>query len=167
VSLDASAELARQCAAAMYAEDRASRHLGIEVSDVAPGRATARMVVTDAMVNGHGICYGGYLFLLADSAFAFACNTYGAVTVAAAAEIVFVAPGRLGDELTAEARERVRYGRSGLYDVTVRSAVGSVLAEFRGTSRALRARLLPSNAAETMAGTVTAAVAPEEGPGDA
>ncbi len=169
--VDAAAELARQCAAAMYAQDRASRHLGIEVSDVAPGRATARMVVTEAMVNGHGICHGGYLFLLADSAFAFACNPYGAVTVAAAAEIVFVAPGQLGDELTAEARERVRYGRSGLYDVTVRSAVGSVLAEFRGTSRALRARLLPSNAAGTMAGpttgTTTAAVAPEEGPDDA
>lgn len=119
----------------MYAADRASQRLGITVYDVAAGRAAARMRVSDDMVNGHGTCHGGYLFLLADTAFAFACNTYGSATVAAAADIVFVAPARAGDQLAAEARERARFGRSGVYDVTVRRGDGVVLAEFRGLSR--------------------------------
>jgi acyl-CoA thioesterase len=131
-------EVARRCADAMYAADRSTRHLGIEITDVAPGRARARMVVADTMVNGHGIAHGGYVFLLADTAFAFACNTYGPVTVAAAADVVFVAPARAGDELVAEAAERVRFGRAGVYDVTVRGAGGAVVAEFRGNSRELR-----------------------------
>jgi acyl-CoA thioesterase len=130
-------EVARRCAETMYAADRSSRHLGIEITDVAPGRARARMVVADTMVNGHGIAHGGYVFLLADTAFAFACNTYDVVTVAAAADVVFVAPARAGDELVADATERVRFGRSGVYDVTVRRAGGDVVAEFRGNSRAL------------------------------
>ena len=92
------------------------------------------------MVNGHGIAHGGYIFLLADTAFAFACNTYEIATVAAAADVVFVAPAREGDRLVAEAVERVRFGRSGVYDVTVRRADGEVVAEFRGNSRALPAR---------------------------
>ncbi|MCW2904861.1 MAG: phenylacetic acid degradation protein PaaD [Streptosporangiaceae bacterium] len=101
------------------------------------------MRVTPAMVNGHDIVHGGYVFLLADNAFAFACNTYDQVTVAAAAEVVFVAPGRLGDELTADAVERTRYGRSGIYDVTVRrGGDDAVIAEFRGHSRGLAERLL-------------------------
>jgi acyl-CoA thioesterase len=129
--------LARRSADAMYAADRASQHLGIEVRDVAPGRASATMTVTDTMINGHGVCHGGYVFLLADTAFAFACNTYGPTTVAAACDVVFVAPARAGDELVAVAAERVRYGRSGVYDVTVRRQDGKVLAEFRGSSRAL------------------------------
>jgi len=131
------AELARACADRMYADDAASRALGMVVDDVAPGRATVRMTVTDAMTNGHGTCHGGYVFLLADSAFAFACNTYDVVTVAAAADVVFVAPARVGDELVAEAAERVRFGRSGVYDITVRRAGGDVVAEFRGHSRSL------------------------------
>jgi len=131
------AELARACADRMYADDAASRALGMAVDDVAPGRATVRMTVTDAMTNGHGTCHGGYVFLLADSAFAFACNTYDVVTVAAAADVVFVAPARVGDELVAEAAERVRFGRSGVYDITVRRAGGDVVAEFRGHSRSL------------------------------
>ncbi len=131
--------MARRCAEKMYAADRASRHLGIEIDDVAPGRARARMTVGGSMVNGHGIVHGGYVFLLADTAFAFACNTYDAATVAAAAEIVFVAPAKEGDELEAEAVERLRYGRSGVYDVTVRKRSGGVVAEFRGNSRTLRA----------------------------
>ncbi len=136
-------EVARRCAAAMYERDRASQHLGIEVTDVRPGRARARMRVTAEMVNGHDIAHGGYVFLLADDAFAFACNTYGQVTVAAAAEVVFVTPARLGDELVAEAVERTRYGRSGIYDVTVRRAGDdSVIAEFRGHSRSQNERLL-------------------------
>jgi acyl-CoA thioesterase len=131
-------EVARRCAEAMYAADRSSRHLGIEITDVAAGRARAQMVVADTMVNGHGIAHGGYLFLLADTAFAFACNTYDVATVAAAADVVFVAPAMAGDELVAEAVERVRFGRSGVYDVTVRRADGEVVAEFRGNSRSLR-----------------------------
>ncbi|MCU1592189.1 MAG: phenylacetic acid degradation protein PaaD [Frankiales bacterium] len=129
---------AEQQAAAMYADDRASQTLGITITDVAPGRATASMQVSDAMVNGHGICHGGYVFLLADTAFAFACNTHGRAVVAAGADVSFLAPVRAGDELVAEATERALRGRSGLYDVTVRSG-GAVVAEFRGRSRALPA----------------------------
>jgi acyl-CoA thioesterase len=129
---------AEHAAAAMYAADDASRALGIVIDAVAPGSARARMRVTSAMVNGHAIAHGGYIFLLADTAFAFACNTYGSA-VAGAAEIVFVAPAREGDELVADAVERVTYGRSGVYDVTVRTAEGRVVAEFRGQSRTLRA----------------------------
>ena len=135
--------LAERVAAAMFARDRASQHLGIAVTDVAPGRATASMTVTDTMVNGHDIAHGGYVFLLADTAFAFACNTYGVATVAAGADVSFVAPARRGDELVAEATERGRYGRSGVYDVTVRrSSDGAVVAEFRGRSRSLGHSLL-------------------------
>lgn len=142
--------VAQRYAAAMYAADRASRELGIEIRDVSVGRATAVMRVSETMVNGHDMCHGGYVFLLADTAFAFACNTYGPVTVAAACDVVFVAPARVGDELVATAAERHRYGRSGVYDVTVRRGElrageldESVVAEFRGHSRATRTALLP------------------------
>ena len=127
---------AEQQAAAMYAADVASQSLGIRITGVAPGRATAAMQVTENMVNGHGICHGGYVFLLADTAFAFACNTHGPAVVAAGADVSFLAPVRAGDELTAESVERVVRGRSGVYDVTVRSG-DVVVAEFRGRSRAL------------------------------
>jgi acyl-CoA thioesterase len=130
--------VAERAAAAMYEADLASRHLGIRVAQVAPGRATARMRVTDTMINGHDICHGGYVFLLADTAFAFACNTYGPVTVAAACEVVFLGPAHLDDQLIAEATERRRYGRSGIYDVTVHLPDTTVIAEFRGHSRTLR-----------------------------
>jgi len=130
--------LAERSAAAMYDADRASQHLDIRIEQVAPGRATARMQVRDTMINGHDICHGGYVFLLADTAFAFACNTYGPVTVAAACDVVFLGPARLGDELIAEATERHRFGRSGIYDVTVRRPDATVIAEFRGHSRTLR-----------------------------
>jgi acyl-CoA thioesterase len=130
--------LAERAAAAMYDADLASRHLGIQVDQVAPGQATARMQVRDTMLNGHAICHGGYVFLLADTAFAFACNTYGPTTVAAACDVVFLGPAHLGDELIAEATERHRFGRSGIYDVTVRLPDTTVIAEFRGHSRTLR-----------------------------
>jgi acyl-CoA thioesterase len=136
------AELARAGAERMYAADRASRALGIAVEDVFPGRATARMRVSADMVNGHAIAHGGYVFLLADTAFAFACNTYGMVTVAAAAEIAFLAPAREGDELVATAAERSMQGRRGVYDVTVRTAAGAPVAEFRGHSHRLDERLV-------------------------
>ena len=123
-------------AAAMLAADLASRALGMEAVELGPGRATIRMPVTKAMVNGHGIAHGGYVFLLADTAFACACNSYGPVTVAAGADITFIAAVRAGDVLEAEAVERTRYGRSGIYDVTVRRG-DEVVAEFRGRSRTL------------------------------
>ncbi len=123
---------------AMMAADNASRALGIELAEFGPGRAVTRMTVRDDMVNGHAIAHGGLIFALADTAFACACNSYGPVTVAAAAEIVFVAPARLGDELVAEAVVRTRFGRSGVYDVTVRRVSDDqVIAEFRGRSQQL------------------------------
>lgn len=119
---------------AMMAADAASRTLGIEVVEHGAGRAVARMRVREDMVNGHAIAHGGMVFSLADTAFACACNSHGPVTVAAAAEITFVAPARLGDELVAEATERVVFGRAGVYDVTVRRG-DEVIAEFRGRSQ--------------------------------
>ncbi|MFJ6725044.1 hydroxyphenylacetyl-CoA thioesterase PaaI [Streptomyces sp. NPDC091281] len=123
----------------MFAADEASRGLGIDLLEHTPGTAVVRMKVTASMVNGHGIAHGGYVFLLADTAFACACNGEGPVTVAAGADIDFVAPAREGDVLTATAVERVRYGRSGVYDVTVLRD-GSVIAEFRGRSRRVGGR---------------------------
>ena len=137
------AALAERGAAAMWSADQASQALGIAISHVAPGRAVARLTVTATMLNGHAIAHGGYVFLLADTAFAFACNTYGYVTVAQAAEVTFVAPVREGDELEAVATERHRTGRNGIYDVTVRRrGSGEVVAEFRGHSRQLSTRLV-------------------------
>ncbi|MBV8195866.1 MAG: hydroxyphenylacetyl-CoA thioesterase PaaI [Candidatus Dormibacteraeota bacterium] len=123
----------------MFADDQASQGLGIVIEAVSPGRASARMRVTPAMVNGHAIAHGGYIFLLADTAFAFACNTLDPA-VAGAAEIVFVEPARVGDELIADAVERTTFGRNGVYDVTVRRADGTVIAEFRGHSRRVQSR---------------------------
>ena len=129
-------------AAVMFAADRASLGLGMELAQAGQGTATVRMTVTPAMINGHGLAHGGYLFLLADTAFAYACNTYGPVTVASAADIVFTAPAGAGDELVAEAQERSRFGRSGVYDATVRRSEDSrVIAEFRGVSRTTPATL--------------------------
>ena len=120
----------------MMANDEASRALGIELIDQGEGRAVTRMTVRGDMVNGHAMSHGGLVFALADTAFACACNSFGPVTVAASAEIVFVAPARAGDVLVAEAVLRTRFGRSGLYDVTVRRG-GEVVAEFRGRSHQL------------------------------
>jgi len=131
--------IAQRSAEAMYAADDASQRLGIAITDVAPGRATARMRIGADMVNGHGIAHGGYVFLLADTAFAFACNTYGDRVVARGASIVFIAAVHEMDELVATGIERVRYGRNGVYDVTVcRADTGDVVAEFRGESHVLR-----------------------------
>jgi phenylacetic acid degradation protein PaaD len=120
----------------MMADDAASRSLGIEVREVTIGAATATMTVRADMVNGHGITHGGFVFAVADTAFACACNSHGPLTVAAAVNITFVAPSHLGDVLEARAAERTRFGRSGIYDVTVRRG-GDVIAEFRGTSRTI------------------------------
>ncbi len=121
---------------AMMKKDEASRGLGIELVDQGEGRAVTRMTIRADMVNGHAIAHGGLIFMLADTAFACACNSHGPVTVAASADIVFVAPAREGDVLVAEAIERTRFGRSGLYDVTVRRGA-DVIAEFRGRSHQL------------------------------
>jgi acyl-CoA thioesterase len=130
----------------MREADAASHALGIELQEIGAGYASARMTVSAAMLNGHHVCHGGYVFALADTAFAFACNTYGEVTVAAACDIVFVAPAHVGDELLAEAHERTRFGRNGVYDVTVRRGDGSVVAEFRGRSRETGRSLLEAQA---------------------
>ena len=121
----------------MMAADRASAALGIEVVDSGPGWARARMTVRPDMVNGHDLAHGGLIFTLADTAFACACNSWGPVTVAAGAEITFLAPARLGDELEAHAALRTRRGRIGIYDATVRRG-DEVVAEFRGRSSEVR-----------------------------
>ncbi|MFB9802462.1 hydroxyphenylacetyl-CoA thioesterase PaaI [Streptomonospora salina] len=126
----------------MLDADTASASLGIDVTAAKEGRSAARMRVTEAMVNGHGIVHGGFLFILADTAFAAACNSHGPVTVAAGAEITFVATARVGDELAATAEQRTRYGRNGIYDVTVHRLTPhgrEVVAEFRGRSRTVAA----------------------------
>ena len=135
-------EVARRSAEAMWADDAASRKLGMELVSVSQGRAEVTMAVRDDMVNGHALCHGGLIATLADSTFAVACNTYGEVTVASGFEIDFLEPGRLGDVLVATAVERVRRKRSGIYDVTVRSGE-TVIAEFRGRSRSLGRPITP------------------------
>jgi acyl-CoA thioesterase len=127
--------LAKRCAEAMLANDHATRGLGMELLEVGPGRATIAMTVRESMANGQGICHGGFIFALADSAFAFACNAYGPITVAQYCTVAFLRPGKVGDRLTAEAIERTRAGRSGIYDVSVKRADGTLITEFRGHSR--------------------------------
>jgi acyl-CoA thioesterase len=126
----------------MMARDAASRGLGIELVEQGEGHAVTRMTIRADMVNGHAIAHGGLIFTLADTAFACACNSYGPVTVAAGADIVFVAPAREGDVLLAEAVVRTRFGRSGVYDVTVRRGA-DVIAEFRGRSHQLASAAAP------------------------
>jgi acyl-CoA thioesterase len=123
----------------MMAADAASSMLGMKLLGYGEGWARVRMTIRDDMVNGHGVCHGGMIFSLADSAFACACNSWGPVTVAAGADIVFIAPGRRGDVLTADARMRARYGRGGVYDVTV-SRGDQPIAEFRGRSHEMGER---------------------------
>ena len=135
---------ARAQADAMWEGDAASRSLGIEVVEVAPGRAVVTMTVGPSMVNGHGICHGGFIFALADSAFAYACNSRGERAVASGGSIAYLRPGRVGERLVAVAHERARAGRSGLYDVRVSAPDGGVVAEFRGQSRVIGSFFPPS-----------------------
>jgi acyl-CoA thioesterase len=137
--------LAEACAKAMWTEDRASQGLGMEIQLIAPGEAVMSMVVRPDMTNGHGICHGGFIFTLADSAFAFACNTYDQSTVAQQCAVTFIEPVRQGEVLTAHAVERTRAGRGGIYDVTVRDSRNNVVAEFRGHSRTIAGNLLGKN----------------------
>ena len=133
--------LAEACARAMWVEDQASQGLGMRIERVAPGEAVLSMAVTERMVNGHKICHGGFIFTLADSAFAFACNSYDQRTAAQHCAVTFLAPARLGDVLTAHAVEVARTGRSGIYDITV-TGEGGVVAEFRGHSRTIKGSIL-------------------------
>lgn len=125
-------------AAAMYANDRASQHLGITLDDHGPGWAQCSMTITDIMANGHEITHGGYIFLFADTTFAMACNYPGSVTVASGGDITFLKPTRVGDELVAHGREIVKQGRSGIYDVEVKRG-DEIVAVYRGRSRTLPA----------------------------
>ena len=131
-------DLAKACAAAMWSTDQASQGLGFEIEEVRQGYARLSMTVRCDMLNGQKIAHGGFMFTLADSAFAFACNTYNQFAVAQHCAVTFLAPGFEGDILTAEAVERHRAGRSGIYDVTVTNQKGEVIAEFRGNSRTVK-----------------------------
>jgi len=137
--------LAQRCADAMFARDSASQGLGMRIVSVAPGFALMTMTVRADMLNGHATCHGGFIATLADSAFAFACNTYDVATVASGFSIDLVAPARLGDLLTADAVEFHRAGRTGVYDITVTNQRGERIAVFRGRSYTLKGRpVLPA-----------------------
>ena len=138
-----SGSLAQRTADAMYERDRASQGLGMAIEEVRPGYARLRMSVRPDMLNGHDICHGGFVFALADSAFAFACNSHNRATVAAGAAIEFLAPVRLGEVLVAEAEEQALGGRLGVYDVVVRRADGERVALFRGRSCAVKGTVIP------------------------
>lgn len=131
-------EIARRSAEAMWAKDDASKWLGMTLDNVGPGTATTSVTVEKHHTNGHDICHGGYIFTLADSAFAFACNSYNRSTVAQQVSITFVAPGMLGDRLIAKAQEVSLNGRSGVYDIQVTREDGELIATFRGLSRTIK-----------------------------
>ncbi len=135
--------LARACAETMCNDDSASQRLGMTFDEIAPGRATLSMTITAEMSNGHATAHGGYIFTLADSAFAFACNGYNQRTVAQHAAITYIAPAFVGDRLTARAVEIHRKGRGGIYDVHVTNQNGEPVAEFRGHSRTVKGTHLP------------------------
>lgn len=134
--------LAQACADAMFSRDQASQSLGIGLQDIAAGKARLGMTVRADMIQGHGTCHGGFLFALADSAFAFACNSYDEATVASGCSIDYVAPARLGDQLTATAIELTRKGRTGLYDVRIENQHGELIALFHGKSYKVRGTVL-------------------------
>jgi acyl-CoA thioesterase len=141
-------DVARACADAMWKDDDASKSLGMKIVEIKPGRATLTMTVGPHMVNVQRIAHGGFIFTLADSAFAFACNSHNERAVAAQGNITFIRPGKLGDVLVATAREISRSGRSGIYDVRV-SAGDAVIAEFRGHSRTIGGTWLPEPETDT------------------
>lgn len=136
--------LAEACARVMWEDDRASQHLGMQLDAVGPGTAVLSISIDAAMTNGHRTCHGGHIFTLADSAFAFACNSYNLRAVAQHCSITFIAPAFEGDRLTATGHEVQRYGRSGIYDIVVTNQKGEPIAEFRGQSRTIGGTLLPT-----------------------
>lgn len=137
-----SVDIAKRCADAMWENDAASRELGIAIEVIGAGHVRASLEVSRSMINGHEVCHGGYLFTLADTAFAFACNAYDRVTLAASASIDFVKPAKEGDRLVAEATERYRGRKTGIYDVIVTNQADEVVAIFRGRSHATNETLL-------------------------
>jgi acyl-CoA thioesterase len=136
-------EIARKSAETMWSQDHASQWLGMELVHVAEGAATLSLKVAKQHCNGHGMCHGGVIFTLADSAFAFACNSRNQVTVAQHNVISYIASGRLGDRLTAQATEISLTGRNGITDVRVTNQAGVLIAEFRGMSRAINGKVFP------------------------
>jgi acyl-CoA thioesterase len=124
----------------MYESDRASKALGMRIVEIAPGRATLEMTVRDDMLNGHDLCHGGLITTLADSAFAFACNSYGELTVASGFSVDIMAPARLGDLLRARCSEISKAGRTGVYDAEVTNQRGERIAVFRGRSYTLKGK---------------------------
>lgn len=140
--MDRRQQIAELAANKLFGSDQASKMLGMAIESVAPGSARVTMRVRSDMVNGHGICHGGLIFALADSAFAFACNSHGDNTVAAGAAIEFLAPGLEGDLLTASASERWRTGRSGIYEIEVRNERDEAIALFRGRCHQIAGRLV-------------------------
>jgi acyl-CoA thioesterase len=138
--------LAELAGKTMYERDPASRALGMSLDEIRPGYARISMPVRGDMLNGHGTCHGGYIFMLADSAFAFACNSHNHVTVGAGCTIDYLAPGREGDLLTAEAVEQALVGKTGVYDIVVSNQEGRKLALFRGKSHRVQGHVveLPS-----------------------
>ena len=134
--------IAERSVEALWRGDAASQALGMQVESRGPGRAKVSMRVRPDMVNGHGICHGGLVFALADSAFAFACNSHGDNTVAAGAAIEFLKPARQGDLLVAAAAERWRAGRAGIYEIEVRNQHDELVALFRGRSHQIAGRLI-------------------------
>lgn len=136
--------LARRVGEVMWADDKASRSLGMELVSIGRGRATLGMIVSETMVNGLGVCHGGFVFTLADSACAFASNSYNERAILQTAQVTLLAPARLGMRLVAEAAEQYRGERTGIYDVTVRARVnGEVIAEFRGMVRKIPGSFVP------------------------
>lgn len=135
--------LAQAAAQAMWDADPATQKLGMVLEEVRSGYARMSMVIREEMSNGHGTCHGGYIFTFADSTFAFACNSHNINTVAQQCSITYLAPGKLGERLNAEAVERSLAGRSGVYDVTIRNEAGQIIAEFRGNSRNIKGELVP------------------------
>jgi len=141
-SADEALGLAQRVAERMLASDRASRGLGMAIVQIEPGRATLSMTVRGDMVNGHAICHGGFIFTLADSAFALACNSYNFNTVAQGCSIEYLAPAREGDVLTAVAHERSLSGRTGVYDIEVTNQRGETIALFRGKSYRIKGHIV-------------------------
>lgn len=131
-------QIAERSAEAMWLGDEAARLVGVSLDAIGPGTATTSMQVTDKHLNGHNICHGGFIFTLADIAFAFACNSYNQVAVAQHNTISYLTPGKLGERLVATAREVSRVGRNGVYDISVSGEGGHVVAEFRGASRVIQ-----------------------------
>lgn len=137
-------ELAEAVGREMYAKDRTSQFLRIALDEIRPGYARMSLHVTEHMVNGHGMCHGGFIFTLADSAFAYSCNSHNHNAVASGCTIEFLAPAHVGDVLTAVAEERVLAGRSGIYDIDVRNQDGKLIAVFRGKSHRIQGETVKS-----------------------